>query len=225
MLENIRSWQSFNFEDIRKWHSSQVIDKVIKALEGNGFKAYFAKSRDEALKMVLDLIPPDATVGVGGSVTIREIGVLEALVKRGNRIVHHWIENLSREESFQIRRQEVVSDVFLCSTNALTLDGVLVNVDHGGNRVAAMIFGPRKTIIVLGVNKIVKDINEALWRIRNIATPTTCKRLGLKTPCATTGLCQGCKYPVKACSVITIIEDKPIFADIHVIIVGEPLGF
>ncbi|MEM1546227.1 MAG: lactate utilization protein [Candidatus Methanomethylicia archaeon] len=225
MFEDLRNWQSFNFEDIRRWHIQQVVDKVIKALEGNGFKAYFARSRDEALKIVLDLIPQNAVVGVGGSVTIREIGVLDALLKRGNKVVHHWIENLSWEESFQIRRQELISDVFLCSTNALTLDGVLVNVDHGGNRVAAMIFGPRKTIIVLGVNKIVKDLDEALWRIRNIATSTTCKRLGLKTPCATTGLCQGCKYPVKACSAITIIEDKPTFADIHVIIVGESLGF
>ena len=225
MPGDIIGWQDFNFEDIRRWHIQRVVDKVIKALEGNGFKAYFAKSRDEALKIVLDLIPQNAVVGIGGSVTIREIGILDALVKRGNKVFHHWIDKLSWEESFQIRRQEVVSDVFLCSTNALTLDGVLVNVDHGGNRVAAMIFGPRRTIVVLGVNKIVKDLDEALWRVRNIATSTTCKRLGLNTPCAVTGLCQGCRYPVKACSVITIIEDKPTFADIHVVIVGENLGF
>lgn len=219
------NWEDPNFEDIKKWHSLQIVNEVIKALEGNGFKAYFAKSKDEALKLILDLIPPDATVGVGGSVTIRELGVLDELVKRGNKVVHHWIENLSREESFQIRRQEMVSDVFLCSTNALTLNGMLVNVDHGGNRVAAMIFGPKRTIIVSGINKIVRNLEEALWRIRNVATPTTCRRLGIKTPCAVTGLCQGCKYPVKACSVITVIEDKPVFADIHVVIVGEPLGF
>jgi len=135
------------------------------------------------------MTPKGAKVGVGGSVTIREIGLVKALVERGNPMADHWRSDLSREELKEVRRSQPTSEVFLSSSNAVTMDGKLLNADGTGNRVAAMIFGPRKVIIVAGVNKIVKDVDEGLRRIRNVASPMNANHLGYKSPCGLTGIC------------------------------------
>jgi hypothetical protein len=211
--------------EAKKWYIDQKISRALAALEKNGFQTFFASSGKAALEKVLTLIPPEAKVGIGGSVTIREIGLIDALLARGNQVFHHWQKGISSEEVTAIMKQELNSDIFIASSNAVTEDGKLVNADQTGNRVASMIFGPQKVIVIAGINKIVRDVAEGIQRIKNVATPMNSKRLGQKTSCAMTGKCTECDAPDKPCRVTTIIEKKPIKTDITVILVGEELGF
>jgi L-lactate utilization protein LutB len=213
--------------ETRGWYAEKIAQATLKNLQKNGFTALYASSKEEALKMVLQMIPIDAKVGVGGSVTIREIGLVKALVERGNSVADHWRSDLSVEESRKLRLSHLTSDVFLSSSNAVTMDGKLLNADGTGNRVASMIFGPRKVIIVAGVNKIVKGVNEGLERIRDIASPMNANRLGYKSPCGLTGMCNEdkCEPPERLCHVITIIERRPNETNTAVVLVGEPLGY
>jgi L-lactate utilization protein LutB len=204
--------------EARHWYGEKVVEATLKNLNNNGFFAFYAPSKDEALRRVLGMIPADARVGVGGSVTIREIGLIEALVQRGNPVADHWRSGLSEEQLKEVRRSQLTSDVFLSSSNAVTMDGKLLNADGTGNRVAAMIFGPRKVIIVAGVNKIVKDVDEGLRRIRNVAAPMNAKRLGYRSPCGLTGTCaeDRCERPERLCHIITILERRPNETDTSV---------
>jgi L-lactate utilization protein LutB len=213
--------------EARHWYSEKVVEATLKNLDSNGFFASYVPSKDEALRRVLGMIPADAMVGVGGSVTIREIGLVEALVQRGNSVADHWRSGLSEEQLKEVRRSQLTSDVFLSSSNAVTMDGKLLNADGTGNRVAAMIFGPRKVIIVAGVNKIVKDVDEGLRRIRNVAAPMNAKRLGYRSPCGLTGTCaeDRCERPERLCHIITILERRPNETDTSVVLVGETLGY
>jgi len=213
--------------EARGWYTEKIAQVTMKNLEKNGFTAFYVSSKQEALEKVLEMIPADARVGMGGSVTIREIGLPKALVERGNYVADHWRLGLSAEESRDIRRSCFTSDYFLSSTNAVTMDGKLLNADGTGNRVAAMIFGPKKVIIVAGVNKIVKDADEGLRRIRDIASPLNANRLGSKSPCGLTGMCieDRCEPPERLCNIITIIEKRPHETDTTVVLVGETLGY
>jgi L-lactate utilization protein LutB len=204
--------------EARHWYSEKVVEATLKNLNSSGFFASYVASKDEALRRVLGMIPADAKVGVGGSVTIREIGLVEALVQRGNSVADHWRSGLSEEQLKEVRRSQLTSDVFLSSSNAVTMDGKLLNADGTGNRVAAMIFGPRKVIIVAGVNKIVKDVDEGLRRIRNVAAPMNAKRLGYRSPCGLTGTCaeDRCERPERLCHIITILERRPNETDTSV---------
>jgi len=212
------------WDEVRSWYWDKVLERTADALRKNGFEVHVAKNRDDAKRIVLDLIPPGTTVGIGGSVTIRELCLVEELEKRGHKVVHHWVK-APPEEIDELRRRELTTDVFLCSANAITQDGKLLNIDGVGNRVAAMIFGPRRVIVVAGRNKIVRNLDEALWRARNVAAAMNSKRLGLKTPCAVTGFCSDCSPPVRACRVVVILEAKPMRADFHIVLVNEELGF
>jgi L-lactate utilization protein LutB len=200
-----------------------MVQRTLTALQKNGFSVLFAPTKDEALQKVLSLIPSNANVGIGGSVTLREINLIEALNKRGNIVFEHWSQ--PEEKISNIMRKQLTSDVFVASSNAVTEDGKLVNIDKAGNRVAAMIFGPKRVILVIGINKIVKDIKEAIRRLRNVAAPMNAKRREDKTPCAITGICTDCETPDRLCRVITIMEKKPSRTDITLILVGEELGF
>ena len=193
------------------------------ALEKNGFQTFFVPTKDKALDKVLSFIPSNANVGIGGSVTLREINLIEALTARGNTVFEHWSQ--PEENVTSIMRKQLNSDVFVASSNAVTEDGKLVNIDKAGNRVAAMIFGPKNVILVIGINKIVKDLEEGMRRLRNIAAPMNAKRRGDKTPCATTGICTDCETSDRVCRIITIMEKKPSRTDMTLILVGEELGF
>jgi len=210
-----------------RWHNQTIAHATLKALRKNGFDAIYSATKQEALNTILSLIPTEAKVGVGGSVTLREIGIVEALSRRGNSLADPWTQGCTLEEKTAIRRSHLTSDVFLSSTNAVTLDGRLVNVDGTGNRVAGMIFGPKRVIIVAGVNKIVSDLDAALHRIRDVAAPLNTRRLKRKSPCGTTGRCdeQHCGFPDRACNVTVIIERRPSETPTTVVLVGENLGF
>jgi len=211
--------------DAREWYLGKIVERTILSLEKNGFKAAQVTDRKEALRCLLSRIPSEAGVGVGGSVTLREIGVVEALERRGNTVYQHWREGLSPKEREEIRRKQLTSDVFLTSSNAVTEKGELVNIDGAGNRVASMIYGPGEVIVVVGVNKIVKDLEQAIDRARNVAAPMNCRRLGLKTPCAENGKCEDCDSPSRICRVLTIMERNPSGGNVMVLVVKESLGF
>lgn len=209
----------------REWYKESLLDRVSENLRRRGFDAFWSRDKKEAKAKILDFIPEGAKIGIGGSISIRELGIIEDLENRGYTIVHHWKSELSPEVDFQIRRDEIMSDVFLASVNALTIDGVIVNTDGIGNRVAAMIFGPRKVILVAGINKIVKDLEDAIWRIKNVAAPINAHRLNLDTPCAKVGYCLNCSSSVSICRVTTIIDYKPSKTDFIVVLVNEELGY
>jgi len=198
---------------------------ALTALKANGFKVIYADNSKEALDKVMSLIPKEAKVGIGGSVTVRDIGLVEAIEKQNNPIFMDWGKPLELKEKLKVRKEALTSDVYLTSSNAITLQGQLVNIDGTGNRVSAMIFGPKKVIVVAGVNKLVGTLDEALARIKNIACPLNGKRLNLKTPCALTGKCADCNSPDRMCKVTVILEKKPSLSDITIVLVGENLGY
>jgi len=174
------------FDDVKKRLHELRLKAVAKALESNGFKTYVVSDKESARELVLKLIPPGSVVGVGGSVSIRELGLIDELVRRGFKVIHHWVQ-ASPEEVLSIRRQELLSDVFLCRSNAVILDGKLINIDDIGNRVAAMIFGPKRVIVVAGRNKIVRDVNEGISRAKNVAAIMNYMRYNYSNPCVSTG--------------------------------------
>lgn len=209
--------------ELKEWLLDKKVKKTLKALTKNGFQAFFVATKNEALEKVLSLISLNANVGIGGSITLREINLIEVLKARGHIIFEHWSQ--SEENLADVMRKQLTSDVFVASCNAVAEDGKLINVDNVGNRVASIIFGPKKVILIVGVNKIVKDLDEGLKRIKNIAAPANAKRRGAKTPCTVTGECADCNSPERICRVTTIIERKPLLSDITVILVGESLGY
>lgn len=214
--------------------------KVIKNLNRRNMNGYFVPNHQEALQLVMTLIPHGAVVGRGDSVTLNKVGVIQALLERNeNKIInpvqtdahgHH----LPREERRKLQRQALLSDIFLTSTNAITLDGKLVNIDGAGNRVAAMMFGPKKVIVITGANKIVTDVDEALHRIHNVVSPVNSIRHYMKhqqaeameRPCVKTGKCSDCFHEYRVCRHTTIIAGcQPAEKGrISVILVGEDLG-
>ena len=211
----------------KKWFVDEKARRTVEALKKNGFEALYVPTKEEALERILKQISKNSRVGIPGSVTLREVGIVEALTNHGCQVAENWAKKYSPEEDLEIRKQHLTSDVFITSSNAITEDGKLVNIDGAGNRVAAMIFGPKKVIVVAGINKIVNDVFEGIDRVRSVAAPMNVKRMGGNTPCCLTGDCnlEECKPPDRHCHVISIIEKKPIKTDTTVIIVGEDLGF
>ncbi len=203
-----------------------MIAEVMANLKKHGFQASFAETAADAKDMVLGLISPGAPVGVGGSVTIRQLNLIEILRQQGHEVYDHWQPGLSPEEIREIKLHHLTSPFFLTSTNALTQDGKLVNIDNTGNRVAAMIFGPQHVIVVAGKNKIVANVEQALKRIKEEVAPENTRRRGDKTPCAVTGKCEDCESPHRLCRVTSILERKTKgIKTFSVIIVGETLGY
>jgi len=210
---------------------AQKIQELIEKLNQNNISAFYVENKSQALEKVMSMIPEGAVVGFGDSLTLRQTGVVEALENGDYTFLNPWRSGISVEENIELKKRALTSDVFVTGTNALTLDGKIVNVDGHGNRVAAMLFGPSKVIIVVGVNKIVRDLDEALKKIRNKTAPANVKchpDLDPMPPCGTTGVCSDCFSPWRICNKTVIIEREynnnkytPI---ITVVIVGEELG-
>lgn len=214
--------------EAREWHEMLRVESTLKALEGNGFDAVYYPTVVEAVAGVLGMVPEGALVGLGGSVTLREMGLVDALVARGLELADHWEagrRGASKDEIMEIRRKHINSDVFITGTNAVTETGELVNIDGTGQRVAAMIFGPGRVVVVAGVNKITGDLEEGIWRASNMAAPMNARRLHPKTPCAETGECDDCVAPGRICNVTTLIHRRPRQTPFTVVLVGEKLGY
>lgn len=226
----------------RKWFYQERAKIVVTNLQKKNMNAQYVSNRQEALTTLIDMIPLGATVARGDSITIDQIEIIPELRKRKQNKIIDPLERDSDglyiiteiEESRRIARETFSADIFLVGTNAVTLDGKLVNTDGWGNRVSAMIFGPDKVIVVAGVNKIVKDVNEALERIHNVAAPMNAKRHYLKhhrpefgdLPCVRTGRCVDCNHDWRICRYTVIIEGAMIREKgrINVILIGEELG-
>ena len=213
------------FDEVIKQQNRVLGNAVVEELKKKGFFALYTDTKEEALEEVLKIIPEGATVGIPGSITIREIGVLDKLKEKGHTVFHHWDTSLSSEEKLKMRKEELVSDIFLTSSNALTFDGMLVNIDASGNRVSGMAWGNNKIIFVVGINKITFNIESAIQRIRDKATPPNAIRLKIDTPCSHTGHCLNCDSPKRLCRALLILERATIGRESHVIIVGQKLGY
>lgn len=200
-------------------------EAAVNALKANRFDASYLATGHEAVRQLLAMIPEDAVVGIGGSKTIETLGLAELLKDRGNTVLWHNEPGLTPEQSASYRHGQLSCDVFLASANAITLKGEIVNRDGVGNRVAAMIFGPQKVILVAGINKIVDNLEAAELRIRTVAAPLNNKRLNRPNPCVKTGVCMDCSSPTRICNVTTILSKRPSLTEMSVLLVGEELGF
>jgi L-lactate utilization protein LutB len=203
--------------------------EALKNLKRNGFDAKFAENNDAVKEIILTSIPKNATVGVGDSATIRQIRIIEELEKKGIRVLNPFLRELTTDRAKTETRDDISRQVFSCNvlvsgTNAVTRDGKLVNVDAVGNRVASMIFGPRRVLVIVGKNKIVKNVNEALYRIKNLIAPFHARTKGFTTLCAQSGKCTDCSAPKRICSVTAIMEKRPWRTEVSIILVNEDLG-
>ncbi len=194
---------------------------IIKGLESRNMTGYYAATKEEALKKALELIPEGSSVTMGGAMSAHEIGLVEA-VKNGN---YNFIDRDAMEDKRAAMLAAYDADVFLASVNAMTQDGVLVNIDGNANRVSAIAQGPKKVLFIVGMNKVCDDVDGAMKRARNVAAPINAQRFGLSTPCAKTGSCMNCKSPDTICCQFLITRFSRHKDRIHVILVNDELGF
>lgn len=233
--------EDLSFKEEQSTIYEKVARRAVESIGKRGINALFAPGKEEALAAIMAMIPEGATVATADSTTLIQIGVFSALRKRGrNEIINPYVRDekgvlaVQGEKRLDLMRRAFFSDVFVIGTNAVTLDGKLVNIDGQGNRVAPMIFGPRKVIIVAGANKVVKDVPDAIRRVREFCAPRNVIRHITKhdcpeymdLPCAKTGVCVDCRHPWRICRYTTIIEGEieRCRGRMNVIIVGEELG-
>ena len=208
----------------RKMQYDKAGAKVAEALNKRYFEAYYCSDRAAALEKILELIPQDHVVSWGGAATVDELGVKEALRQRGQAVIDRDTAKDAQERQ-QMLKQALTCDTFLMSSNAISEDGQLVNIDGTGNRVAALCFGPTQVVVVAGMNKVAGDLDGAMRRAREVAAPMNAQRFPLKTPCVANGLCGDCKGPDSICAqIVTTRLCKPA-GRIKVVLVGEDLGF
>ncbi|GAU08205.1 lactate utilization protein [Desulfoplanes formicivorans] len=205
------------------------LQDTAEALEKNNFEVFTAATAKEAQTLVIETILPRTGAKVlswGGSMTFKDTGLYESLKDRDDlEIIDTYAKNLSKEDAYERRRQALLADLFFTGTNAITLDGKLVNLDMIGNRVGALTFGPTNVIVLSGRNKIVTDVDEAMYRIKNYVAPVNAMRLAKKTPCAKTSFCQECKSPDRICNTWTITEKSFPPKRIKVVLINEDMGF
>ena len=195
-----------------RWYSNTKVDRAVKNLRKNNFKAFSVSNKEESVSKIMDLIPDNARIGIGDSITLEDIGLSDILIDEGYEVADNRkakMKGLKDEEMNKVRKKQLNSDVFISSTNALTESGELINIDSTGQRVASMIFGPDQVIIVAGINKIVENVDKGIERVRNVAAPKNAKRLNKNVPCAQTGKCSNCQSEDRICKIITLIaQDK-----------------
>lgn len=209
----------------KQWWQSKQIERTLAALEKNNMTPYYVESSADARALVTSLLEEGAKVTVGGSMTLFETGIIDLLKTGPYSYGDRYAEGNTPETIGQIYRDAFSADAYLTSTNALTEDGELYNVDGTGNRVAAMLFGPKKVIVVCGINKIVLDLYHAIMRTKKVAAPMNAKRLSRNTPCVERGYCTECNSPERICNEYVTIGRQGQKGRIHVIIVGEDLGY
>jgi hypothetical protein len=206
--------------------NEKVARQIIVELEKKNMSGGYSPTVLQAKEEVLRMIPEGVTVFRCGSTTLVEMGLWDAVkALPGVTVIDPYKPEFSPEEGLEQRRLGLTADIMMASTNALTLNGTLVNLDGMGNRIAAMTFGPKKVILVVGMNKIVPDLDSALKRVKHIAAPLNCIRLNMPTPCCQTGLCIDCRTPSRICNMWSVIEGQAVKNRIHVQLVGEKLGY
>lgn len=197
--------------------------RLVENLKKRNMDAYYCATKDEALAKALELIPESDVVSWGGSETLNQIGLIEEVKKR-NKVIDRATA-ASVEEKQELMRQALLCDTYLMSSNAVTQDGQLVNIDGNGNRCAALIYGPKSVVMVVGMNKVAADLDAAVSRARNTAAPANVQHFpGIKTPCAVTGVCANCMSPETICCQFVITRFSRVPGRIKVVFVGESLG-
>ena len=200
-----------------------LVSDTLRALGERGFNTHYFESASSMRDFVLEMVPSTASVGFGGSVTTEELGLYDALRERGCAVHFHWKEpRENRTAVFEAARK---ADVYIMSSNAVSADGALLNIDGNGNRVGSLIDGPKTVFILLGVNKLTKTRTEAFKRVKTVACPANARRLGLDTPCARTGACADCRSPQRMCNYIVWTEAPRKGATVHVCVAACQLGF
>jgi hypothetical protein len=212
-------------EDYQDWHWQKLGEKCVENLKRHEFDAHLASSVGEARLLVRGMIADYKTFGFGGSETTRALNIITELKETGKTVYDHWQPGLSPDECQSLRLLQGRCDCFFCSANAVTVTGEIVNVDGIGNRTSAMMFGPKKVIIVAGMNKVVHNLEAALDRVREVAGPMRAKSLNLETPCAKTGFCSDCSVPQRICRITAILHRKPMSTDVSLILIRAALGF
>ena len=209
----------------RDWNE-KVAAKIIKNLEKRRMTGSYTTDAAQAKAEIVAMIPHGATVFRCGSMTAVGMGLWEAIAALPEvKLIDPYRPELSPEEGLELRRQGLTADVMIASTNAITLDGRLVNLDGMGNRVAAMAFGPKKVILAVGMNKVAPDLETAVARVKHFASPINNIRLNQNNPCVETGLCSDCRSPQRICNMWSTIEGHMIKDRIHVKLIGENLGY
>lgn len=205
-------------------HHKIIIDTTLESLKNHGFDAHFFETGTEAADFIMNAAADCRTVGIAGTHSVRGLGIVPRLEEAGKQLYDHW-QHLGTQEEIPCRKKQVQADLFLTSSNALTMTGEIVNREGCGNRTNAMTFGPGKIIIVVGRNKIVPDLEAAIARIEEHAAPVRAMSLNRKTPCVKTGVCMDCDSPERICRITSIIHRKPMLTDIAVVIINEELGY
>ena len=203
----------------------EKINKTIQSLKNNNMNGYYVENKEELFSTIKSLVVENSLVAFGGSQTLKNLGVLDFLREGNYDLLDRYKDGLSKEDIKNLYRKAFTADVYFSSSNAITEDGYLYNVDKLGNRVSAMIYGPDKVIIICGVNKIVKNVQEAIERNRSISAPLNAVRLNTNTPCKTTGHCTDCNSPDKLCCDFTLIKSQMFSDRIHVIFLNDNLGY
>lgn len=209
----------------KEQHHQLIAEKLIENLSKRRMEGFYCATAEEAVELVSSLIPAGSGVTWGGSMTLAETGVLEHLKARADLTLYDRANAASPEEINAVYEKAFSCDTYLMSTNAITMDGQLLNIDGNGNRVAALIYGPKQVIIVAGMNKILQNLDEAMTRVRNIATPANCIRLNKKTPCATSGLCSDCLSSDCICNQIVTTRRSGRPGRIKVVLVEGSWGY
>ncbi len=211
--------------DPKKEYYAKVAETIIKNLKQRRMEGYYCETSEDALALVMRLIPEGSSVSFGGSVTLTETGILQQLRDREDITLYDRSTCKTPEEIKQVYRQAFSCDSYLMSTNAITINGELINIDGTANRVAALCYGPDQVIVVVGINKIVSDIESGYKRVKDIASPQNGIRLDRKTPCAINGKCGECWGEGCMCSQTVITRRSAVENRIKVVIVGENLGY
>lgn len=208
----------------KKVYYENLADSIIEKFNKRGIEGYYCENAEDALLTAKRFLTPGCSISWGGSQTLVEIGLLDEL-KASDYIIYNRELAKTPEERSAMYSKIVTSDYFFMSSNAITLDGQLVNIDGAGNRVACLITGPKNVIVIAGMNKIVTDVTTGMERVRNMAAPPNCNRLNSKTPCAELGRCANCLVDDCICCEIVITRKSRIPGRIKVILVGEELGY
>ncbi|AHM57562.1 hypothetical protein EAL2_808p00550 (plasmid) [Peptoclostridium acidaminophilum DSM 3953] len=207
------------------WVISERVKRTIDNLRRNNISAYNVQTCEQAIEKIMELVKDGSTVSVGGSMTLFDAGIIDHLRSGRYNFLDRYAEGLTPEDIKDIYRKSFSADAYFTSSNAITESGELFNVDGNGNRVAAMIYGPDKVIVIAGVNKIVKDEQQAMERLRSTAAPANARRLSRKTPCAELGYCTNCNRPDRICNDYVLIKKQPANDRMHVIIIDKELGY
>lgn len=200
------------------------LEYLINNLAERNISGFFFETFEEAKASIMEMIPIDCSVGIGNSVTLKNMKISNELIDRGN-VVYDKTLSKNKEESRELKRKSLLTDWYITGSNAISLEGHLVNMDHSGNRVSAMLYGPNNVIVIIGINKITKHLDEAVYRVRNIASPKNAKRAGFNPPCVELEKCIDCRSDERVCNNLVVIEGQNDKDRMKVFIINEKDGF